>query len=160
MIWTPFLLHWEALFWTLTRTKSSRVSFGICSLFKISQLSPLTTRLHQPKIYAISWLVRTSTHTRCLKLTEKVSFNIASEARNVYNLSGQKFIKNAKNGQFWRFFGNLKMRLFWWFSTTVNVVILSILESEMTNFKVTFWNQIQISWLWNSVLSKAPWCNG
>ena len=63
-IW--FELHFcctGALFWTLTRTKSSRVSFGICSLFKISQLSPLTTRLHQPKIYAISWLVRTSTRT-------------------------------------------------------------------------------------------------
>ena len=34
----------------------------------------------------------------------KVSFNIASEASYVYILSGQKFIKNAKNGQFWRVF--------------------------------------------------------
>ena len=39
---------------------------------------------------------------RCLKITEKVSFNIASEASNVYILSGQKFIKNAENGQFLR----------------------------------------------------------
>ena len=31
-----------------------------------------------------------------LKITEKVSFNIASEASYVYILSGQKFIKNAK----------------------------------------------------------------
>ena len=40
----------------------------------------------------------------CLKITEKVSFNIASEASYVYNLSGQKLIKNAKNGQanFWK----------------------------------------------------------
>ena len=37
---------------------------------------------------------------QCLKITEKVSFNIASEASFVYILSGQKFIKNAKNGQF------------------------------------------------------------
>ena len=29
--------------------------------------------------------------TRCLKITEKVSFNIASEASYVYILSGQKF---------------------------------------------------------------------
>ena len=36
----------------------------------------------------------------CLKITEKVSFKIASEASYVYILSGQKFIKNAKNGQF------------------------------------------------------------
>ena len=36
----------------------------------------------------------------CLKITEKVSFNIASY---VYNLSRQKLIKNAKNAQFGEF---------------------------------------------------------
>ena len=41
---------------------------------------------------------------QCLKITEKVSFNIASEASYVYILSGQKLIKNATNGPFWRFF--------------------------------------------------------
>ena len=46
---------------------------------------------------------------RCLKITEKVSFNIASEASYVYILSGQKFTKNAKNGLFWRVFVNLKL---------------------------------------------------
>ena len=30
------------------------------------------------------------------KITEKVSFNIASEASYIYILSGQKFIKKAK----------------------------------------------------------------
>ena len=40
---------------------------------------------------------------RCLTITEKVSFNIASEASYVYILSGQKLIKNAKNGQFGEF---------------------------------------------------------
>ena len=35
--------------------------------------------------------------TQCLKITEKIAFNIASE-RYVYTLSGQKLIKNAKNG--------------------------------------------------------------
>ena len=39
----------------------------------------------------------------------KVSFNIASEASYVYILSGQKFIKNAQNSQFWRLFENLKL---------------------------------------------------
>ena len=43
--------------------------------------------------------------TRCWKITEKVSFNIASEASNVYNLSGQMLMKNAKIG----FFENLKL---------------------------------------------------
>ena len=46
---------------------------------------------------------------QCLKITEKVSFNIASEASYVYIFSGQKLIKNAKNGPFWRFFENLKL---------------------------------------------------
>ena len=43
-------------------------------------------------------------YSRCLKITEKVSFNIASEASYVYILSGQKFIKMAKIGPFWRVF--------------------------------------------------------
>ena len=47
--------------------------------------------------------------SQCLKITEKVSFNIASEASYVYILSGQKLIKNAKNGSFWRVFENLKL---------------------------------------------------
>ena len=33
---------------------------------------------------------------RCLKITEKVSFNIASEASYVYILSGQKLIKKGQ----------------------------------------------------------------
>ena len=41
---------------------------------------------------------------RCLKITEKVSFNTASEASYVYVLSGQKLIKNAKNGPILRVF--------------------------------------------------------
>ena len=38
--------------------------------------------------------------SRCLKITEKVSFNIASEASYVYILSGQKLSKTAQNGSF------------------------------------------------------------
>ena len=50
-----------------------------------------------------------TTTARCLKITEKVSFNIASEASYVYIFSGQKLLKNAKNGPFWRVFENLKL---------------------------------------------------
>ena len=46
---------------------------------------------------------------QCLKITEKVSFNIASEASYVHILSGKKLIKNAKNGPFWRVFETLKL---------------------------------------------------
>ena len=47
------------------------------------------------------------TVAQCLKITEKVSFNIASEANYVYIfLSGQKLIKNAKKlsilASFWK----------------------------------------------------------
>ena len=42
----------------------------------------------------------TFTASLCLKITEKVSFNTASEASYVYILSGQKLIKNAKNGPY------------------------------------------------------------
>ena len=38
--------------------------------------------------------------SRCLKIAEKVSLNSASEASYVYIMSGQKFIKIAKNGPF------------------------------------------------------------
>ena len=46
---------------------------------------------------------------RCLKITEKVSFNIWSEASYIYILGRQKLIKNVKNGPFWRVFENLKL---------------------------------------------------
>ena len=42
---------------------------------------------------------------------EKVSSNIASEASFIYILSGQKFIKSAKNGPFWQVFENLKIAI-------------------------------------------------
>ena len=48
-------------------------------------------------------------HGRYLKIKEKVSFNIASEASYVYILSGQKLIKNAKKLSIWRVFENLKL---------------------------------------------------
>ena len=48
-------------------------------------------------------------NTGCLKITEKVSFNITSEASHVYIFNGQKLIKNAKNGPFWRGLEKLKL---------------------------------------------------
>ena len=46
-----------------------------------------------------------------LNITEMVSFYIASEASYVYILSGQKLIKNAENGPFWRVFEKLKLEV-------------------------------------------------
>ena len=40
--------------------------------------------------------------TRCLKITKKVSFNIASEASYVYIWSGQKFPKRPKYWNWWK----------------------------------------------------------
>ena len=53
--------------------------------------------------------VKSAATPRCLKITEKVSFNIASEASYVFVLSIQKFIKNAKNGPLWLVFENLEL---------------------------------------------------
>ena len=54
-------------------------------------------------------LEQSSIAPQCLKITEKVSFNITSEASYVYILNWQKLIKNVKNDQFWRVFENLKL---------------------------------------------------
>ena len=64
----------------------------------------VSLEMQTPKLL---WLKRNK--AQCLKITEKVSFDIASEASYIYILSGQKLIKNAKNGPFWRVFENLKL---------------------------------------------------
>ena len=61
------------------------------------------------KITAVLILKNFSRDARCLKITEKVAFYIASEASYVYILSGKKLIKNDKNDPFWRVFENLKL---------------------------------------------------
>ena len=43
--------------------------------------------------------VKRNVRTQCMKITEKVLFNIASIASSVYILTLQKFINNAKNGE-------------------------------------------------------------
>ena len=57
---------------------------------------------YPPKVLEACMYVGFSTkqNTQCLKAIEKVAFNIASEASYVYILSGQKVIKNAKDGPF------------------------------------------------------------
>ena len=56
----------------------------------------------------VKFTVAQQTKIQCLKITQKIAFNIASEASYVYILSGQKFMKNAENGQFWRVFEKLE----------------------------------------------------
>ena len=48
-------------------------------------------------------------HSRCLKITEKVSFKLRAKRATYTILFGQKLIENAKNGPFWRVFENLKL---------------------------------------------------
>ena len=74
---------------------------SFCTKVQFSLTSdPQVLALQQEKLHA---------NSQCLKITEKVAFSIASEASYVYILSGQKLIKIAKNGQFWRLFENLKL---------------------------------------------------
>ena len=65
-------------------------------------------RISLPKVAATKeldlpdFLSEKNPKTRCLKITEKVSFNIASEASYVYIINGQ--IKNVKNLSIWASF--------------------------------------------------------
>ena len=52
--------------------------------------------LHSSTLGQNSELLSQVWNTQCLKITEKVSFNIGSAESNFYILSGQKFIKIPK----------------------------------------------------------------
>ena len=49
------------------------------------------------------------TPSRCLKITEKVSFNITIEASYVFILSEEKFVENANKKSIWRVFEKLTL---------------------------------------------------
>ena len=68
----------------------------------------------------------------CLKIIEKVSFNIASEASYVYILSGQKFIKNAKKWSILASFWKLETC----FQTVLPDISLIIVQKLMKNAKI------------------------
>ena len=103
----------ESLFYC---PSSTWVSYTIFSPSMVSEWHDL--HLNKTRVQWSSWLlcrVRQNADrlsrsmweklAQCLKITEKVSFNIASEASYVW----QKVIKNAKNYSFWRAFENLKL---------------------------------------------------
>ena len=74
---------------------------------KVSQTTVGEKSPKKSNLFLFKLLSKTSLNFRA-KITEKVSFNIASEASYVYISSGQKFIKIAKNVAFWRIFDNPK----------------------------------------------------
>jgi len=69
----------------------------------LNRLSPPPFFSHDERYVGVTMLAQ------CLKITAKVSFNIASGESYGYILSGQKLIKNSKNGPFCRVFENLKL---------------------------------------------------
>ena len=92
----------------------------------------------QETCWLMNWLIQHRTHccqiqkfsifgAQRLKITEKVSFNIASEASYVY------FIKNAKNGQFWRVFEIMKLTVKQCFQKGQK------LADNAQNWNETFW---------------------
>ena len=101
--------------------------------------------------------------SQCLKITEKVTFNIASEASYVYILSGQKFIKN---GQFWRLFENLKLAVKQCYQTgqfqwDKNLMKMPKLKNSNETFWVIFKHCVPISGhifssLWISAFEWTP----
>ena len=70
------LLFGRMISWSYSENKSISIWF-------------LTLELHLKYF----WLASVA---RCMKITEKVSFNITSQACYVYSFNGQKLIENAK----------------------------------------------------------------
>ena len=84
---------------------------------------------------------------RSLKITEKVSFNIVSEASYVYILSGQKLIKNAQNVPFWKPEACRQTEL-----PDMSVLIWQTLveNAKIEKFKCDIWNNFQTMYRrWN-----------
>ena len=101
-----------------THTKPFSTAFG-CAILRWSHISaqvslklkttlsdfpfsfPFLIKNLQPYVRCYFVLVSMCFYkTQCLKITEKVAFNIASEASYIYILSGPKFIKMANFGEF------------------------------------------------------------
>ena len=74
--------------------------------------------------------------TQCLKIFKKISFKIASETSYVYLLSGQKLLKNAKNGQFSKTRG-LSKTVLPDMSKLIGQIWLKL--SKLKNSNATFW---------------------
>ena len=92
---------------------------------------------------------------QCLKIAQKVSFNIASEASYIYILSGQKLIENAKNGHFWRVFENATFLLFLNTVLTACVQHLSFLYCRLR--RLFWWPQL-VSAQWQQQLEIKSGC--
>ena len=90
-----------------------------------------------------SLLETTDKVTQCLKITEKVSFNIASYL-NI--LSRQKFIKNAKNSQYWRVYENLKFAVKQCYQTKL------VENAKIGKFKIR-----HFEWFSNTVSDEEKW---
>ena len=69
-------------------------------------MNAFSYKTHKNSMMPLKVKFKRDNSTRCLKITEKVSFNIASEASYLYILSGQKLLKNAKIGQIGEFLKN------------------------------------------------------
>ena len=99
----PFI--WQKIICSNMRDLSSqtRIFKNSCHISELLEFLSSLIKLHMPPLSYKSW------RAQCLKIIETVAFNISSEASYLYILSGQKLIKNAKNGPFWRVFENLKL---------------------------------------------------
>ena len=96
-------MSWQSRNFLIFRRRRSRS--------QIQEVRTMVTRIllkkkMETKHIIFCWLDLTWVRTQCLKITDKVSFNIASEGSYGYILSGQKLIENAKKlsilASFWK----------------------------------------------------------
>ena len=86
--------------------------------------------------------------SRCLKITQKVSFNIASEASYIYiSKVNKSSLKLPKNGQFWRVFENSNATF--WVIFTHCGYIRKILPRSVKPWGVLIISFFLLPTLWN-----------
>ena len=104
---TPLTFHIQIFYkyWNKNLTSTNvQMTFQIIVNFLMTSF--LVNHIYEKRYPRENISVSYSITPRCLKITEKVSFNIASEASSVYILSGQKLIKKCQKwcllASFWK----------------------------------------------------------
>ena len=88
---------------------------------------------------------------QCLKITEKVAFNIASEASYVYVWVYKSSSKMPKMASFWKLSWKIQMWHFWCFSNQCAIFLNFFCNSSSRPFKYFCTEMIMMDWAWKSL---------
>ena len=133
------LSDWRVLYFSGHHGWLSKLKFTLLRSSATTTATMTTMARQEPRDLPLTILLyRQDSFARCLKITEKVLFNIASEASYVYILSGQKFIKKCQK---------------WWWSEVYDQTALpdmSILKGQKIGGKCQKWDRLSnFQTMWN-----------